>query len=150
MKFEHSFSALNPQAITAIQPCHVKEIGNNIILSNDVGTTLKVSDFIGDCLTWKHSWEKIACRMKDSSLTKCVDESSTASLCYNNTVDIYVKKNPDGNYTIFANVSKELIVKCSPVHFTAHFQGTFTDRTCYYNGSASGMLLNIKYICIWI
>lgn len=84
--------------------------------------------------------------MKYSSLTKCVNESSTASLCYNNTVDINYKKNLDGNYTIFVSVPKEVIGKYSPVNVTADFGGTSTDLTCYHNGPDSGILLKMRYI----
>ena len=138
------FSALNPQAITVNQPCHAKEIGNNTLLSYNVGTTLTLSDFIGVCLSW--FLEKIACRREDSSLTKCVNESSTSPLCYSNTVDIYYKRSLDGNYTIFVSVPNEVIRKYSPVNVTAHFKGTSPDLTCYHNGPDSGMLLNMRYI----
>ena len=83
--------------------------------------------------------------MKDSSLTKCVNESSTASLCYNNTIYIDHEKNPDGTYTTFVTVPKEQIDEWSPVYVTVHLKGTSTDPKCYHNGSASGMLLNLRY-----
>jgi len=78
--------ALNPQAITAnIQLCHVEEIGNSETLSLDVNeTTLTRPGLYGVCLSNCLSPpEKTACRMKDSSKTECVNESSTAALCQN-------------------------------------------------------------------
>ena len=100
----------------------------------------------GACLTACLSLEKIACHdlKKDSSVAKCVNESSTAALCNSDTFNIYLKKYPNGTYTILVNGTKELIVEWSPVCVTAEFSRTTTDLMCYYNGSASGMLLNIR------
>ena len=122
--------------------------GNNIKLSYNVGTTLRLPGLNGVCLSWRLSLEKIACLMKASSLTKCVNESSTASLCYKNTISIHHVKNPDGTYNVFVIIPKELIVEWSPVWVTAEFSGTTPDLKCYHNGSASGMLLNLRYICM--
>ena len=86
--------------------------------------------------------------MKDSSLTKCVNESSTASSCYNNTISIHHVKNPDGTYTIIVIIPKKLLVEWSPVSVTAEFSRTTPDLKCYHNGSASGVLLNLRCICM--
>ena len=85
--------------------------------------------------------EKIACLMAESSITKCVNESSTAALCNSKPINIHLKKYPNGTLAISVTGSKEMIVPLSPVCVKAEFLGIATDLTCYYNGSASGMLL---------
>lgn len=84
--------------------------------------------------------------MKDSSKTECVNESSTAALCQNSKFQIDRKKKPNGINTVFVTGPKELIDKWSPISVTVHFKGTRTDPKCIHNGSAPGMLLNIRYI----
>ena len=147
---EHSFSALSPQAITANQLCHAEEIGNNVTLRLNAGTTPTLPVFRGvcfsKCLPAVEQEIKIACREKDSWFTKCVNESSTAAFCYNNTIYIAFKKYPNGTYEISVTGPKGLIDKLSPVCITAHLEGPTTDPKCEFNGSAPGMLLNIRYI----
>ena len=146
VKFEHSFSAINTQATHcgANNPCHVEEIDGNLTLSVDVGESPTLPGSDGICLKPCLTNQKYACRKIYSSSTDCVVDSSTAALCYNNTLDMSYKKNINGTYTIFATGTKELMVKLSPVSFTLHMLGIHPDRQCVYNGPTSGRISSGK------